>query len=804
MRKYNSTSIVEETALRRSGKKFWYTPTEKTKIIEVDDFPTLGKLAAIRFIEWLLLNPEGVISLPTGKTPEYFLKWVTYFLQNWNKAEARKELGAWGLDVKKKPRMNSFAFVQIDEFYPINPNHENSFAYYVKKFYFGGFGLDPKKALLMDAWKIGAPPEKDLGWVFPEGRVDLSLRHRKPSNEREGLQHKALCEMDQFAMEYEGRIEQLGGIGFCLGGIGPDGHIGFNIRSSDHFSTTRLTSINYETAAAAAVDLGGIEVSRNKAVITIGLKTITENDSATAIIIAAGEDKGKVVKDAVEREPSILYPATVLQKLPAARFYLTRGAAKQLIERRYESLESLPEIPYSSASRILIDIASMRGGELTSLTKSDLQKDRIGCLLLKKTTDWRKLEQRISSDLEKRIEKGLEEVEGLTFLHTSPHHDDVMLGYLPYLLHLVRKPENSHYFATMTSGFTSVSNSYLLSKLRDLEEFLQKELLSDVMAEQNYFSPDNMVARNRDIYSYLDGVANDSSHMQTEAEARRMLRNLIELTGEFETKSIRKETGDLKNYLMSAYPGEKDIPGIQKLKGMIREWEEELLWAHLGFNCSHISHLRLGFYTGDIFTPTPEWERDIEPVLSLLRKINPDVITVALDPEGTGPDTHYKVLQIISGAMRTFMKENPKKKLKVWGYRNVWHRFHPSEADISIPVSMNSLAIMKAAFHICFGSQKAASFPSYEYDGPFCNLAQKVMVEQYAVLKTCLGRDFFYASNVPRLRATRGLVFLKCMDPEEFLDEALLTRKFMEGGKEHSFFSPCADVKTVIKYEHCD
>jgi len=44
-----------------------------------------------------------------------------------------------------------------------------------------------------------------------------------------------------------------------------------------------------------------------------------------------------------------------------------------------------------------------------------------------------------------------------------------MLGYLAYIYHLVRDPTNQHYFANLTSGFTSVSNSYYLSILRKLE-----------------------------------------------------------------------------------------------------------------------------------------------------------------------------------------------------------------------------------------------------------------------------------------------------------------------------------------------
>ena len=42
----------------------------------VKNFPELGMLTALRFLEWVSENPEGTVSLPTGKTPEYFIKWV--------------------------------------------------------------------------------------------------------------------------------------------------------------------------------------------------------------------------------------------------------------------------------------------------------------------------------------------------------------------------------------------------------------------------------------------------------------------------------------------------------------------------------------------------------------------------------------------------------------------------------------------------------------------------------------------------------------------------------------------------------
>jgi len=49
---------------------------ERIQVVVLPSFPELGKLVALRFIEWVQHNPEGVASLPTGKTPEYFIRWM--------------------------------------------------------------------------------------------------------------------------------------------------------------------------------------------------------------------------------------------------------------------------------------------------------------------------------------------------------------------------------------------------------------------------------------------------------------------------------------------------------------------------------------------------------------------------------------------------------------------------------------------------------------------------------------------------------------------------------------------------------
>jgi glucosamine-6-phosphate deaminase len=298
--------------------------------------------------------------------------------------------------------------------------------------------------------------------------------------------------------------------------------------------------------------------------------------------------------------------------------------------------------------------------------------------------------------------------------------------------------------------------------------------------KSNYFDPQNILARNRDVFLYLDGEAASSDIIKDEAESRRLLRNMIEIFEDDSFSNIINRGDELLNYFRTQYPGKKDLQYIQQLKGMTREWEADLLWGYFGFTCESVIHSRLGFYKGEIFTEEPTVDRDVIPVLNILKRINPTVVTVALDPESSGPDTHYKVLQAISEALKIYSRETNRKDIEVWGYRNVWFRFHPAEANAYIPVTLNTFAILNSSFMNSFGSQAEASFPSYEHDGPFAELAQKIQVQQYQMMKTALGREFFYDSQDHRTRSTRGLIFLKKMTLDEFYQRSTELRKSAE------------------------
>jgi glucosamine-6-phosphate deaminase len=773
-------SNVERFFLEKSGVNLQYSPQEKIGVVVVDSFPALGTITALRFLEWVQKNPGGVISLPTGKTPEYFIRETHRYLENWGKNAVQRELELRGLDPARKPDIKSLHFVQIDEFYPINPLQHNSFYFYVNKYYIHGFGLDPKKALLINCSEIGIPEGKTIADIWPGEEIDLTLRYRHPTTALERVQKDVIEKIDEWCIEYENRIRGLGGIGFFLGGIGPDGHIGFNIRGSDFHSTTRLVPTNYETQAAAAQDLGGIEISRKRLVITIGLATIVFNPLCTAIVIAAGEAKADIVAHSIMSSKKIHFPATALHSLKHARFYLTKGAAKNLEERRLRVIKGEPEFTTGEIEKIVVDISLKNKKAIENLTASDFQKDPFGRILFRShNKNISTLKKDVVSILKVKISRGTEIHKHKVFLHTEPHHDDIMLGYLPGVVRHIREHSTRHVFVTFTSGFTSVTNTFMLDQLELLQEYIEKERF-DGLLRDGYFDPENTIGKNRDVWQYLDGVAARSTSMKDEGRLRRLFRNLVFLYSEQDVTRLKDRIRELINYFQTQYPGRKDLAHIQRLKGMCREFEAECLWGYFGWHADSVLHLRLGFYTGDIFSDEPKLERDVVPILDVLRSVRPDIIGVALDPEGSGPDTHYKVLQAVAESLKMYEKEQKTVQTRIWGYRNVWYRFHPSEANLFIPVSLNMFALQNSAFMNSFLSQKDASFPSHEYDGPFSVLAQKIQVEQYQKLKTCLGRSFFYEHESALIRATRGFVFIREMSLDEFYRESRELQKRME------------------------
>lgn len=64
--------------------------------------------------------------------------------------------------------------------------------------------------------------------------------------------------------------------------------------------------------------------------------------------------------------------------------------------------------------------------------------------------------------------------ENQVIYHTGPHHDDIMLGIMPYTNRQLRNASNSIHFSIMTSGFTAVTNQFLIKAVEDTLELIER------------------------------------------------------------------------------------------------------------------------------------------------------------------------------------------------------------------------------------------------------------------------------------------------------------------------------------------
>ena len=399
------------------------------------------------------------------------------------------------------------------------------------------------------------------------------------------------------------------------------------------------------------------------------------------------------------------------------------------------------------------------------LTLDDLQNDSRCAKIPNLSLD---VVQRVIADVETKFWRGVKPIENEVIYHTGPHHDDIMLGIMPFINRQLRSPSNQVHFAIMTSGYHSVTDAFLLEALQDTLGYLHQDRIQ-MVHYPDFFEQGYRFKQEKDLYHYLDNIARKNPDEMRRGFCHRIVRDAV---GLWNLKSIEDIETRFQTEIENIKAGKANSREIQQLKGQVREFEEELVWAGAGTSLNHIHHLRLELYeSGNEASEAKSLsqQRDIALILNQLRTLKPTVITVAIDSEGQGPNTHYKVMQTIADAIRLWNEETDLRDLRIFGYRNVWSTFHPAEANVYVPVSLNAFAVFEKAFKDSYLTQVKAEFPNPDFDGPFSELAEQIWVKQLKDIQLVLGKNFFYENAHPLVRATHGLVFLKVMNVGEFI-----------------------------------
>ena len=224
------------------------------KTIVVKNYDEMSRVSADLVADVLRAKPDCVLGLATGDTPIGMYKNLV------------KMYEAGELDFS---RANS---VNLDEYYPITPDNDQSYRYFMNHQLFDHVNIDKAKTAVPD------------GTVAPE-------------------------EVDAYCHKYEDAIDALGGVDIQVLGIGRNGHIGFNEPDSELIPITHLTALTESTIEANSRFFAS-EADVSKHALTMGLQSVFK--AKKILLMVSGKNKAEAIKAMVCGNITTMCPASLL------------------------------------------------------------------------------------------------------------------------------------------------------------------------------------------------------------------------------------------------------------------------------------------------------------------------------------------------------------------------------------------------------------------------------------------------------------------------------------------------------------
>ncbi len=239
------------------------------KVIVTENYDEMSKKAAEIIIDVVKKNPNAVLGLATGSSPI-----GTYQ----NMIKDCKENGT---------SYKNVSTVNLDEYVSLNAEHDQSYAYFMRKNLFDGLDIDQNNTNL----PCGVAP-------------DLAK------------------ECDRYNALLEKLVPDIQVLG-----IGSNGHIGFNEPNTPFDSVTHIVDLTESTIKDNSRMFASIDEVPKQA-LSMGIKNIMQAKSI--IMVVSGKNKAVAVKGMVNGEITPEVPASVLQLHPFVTVICDKEAASLL------------------------------------------------------------------------------------------------------------------------------------------------------------------------------------------------------------------------------------------------------------------------------------------------------------------------------------------------------------------------------------------------------------------------------------------------------------------------------------------
>jgi len=453
---------------------------------------------------------------------------------------------------------------------------------------------------------------------------------------------------DQHCRQFEEAIRGAGGIDIQLLGIGRNGHIGFNEPFGVRNSRTRLVTLDPVTRKDAAADFFHEENVPTQA-LTMGIGTIFE--AKRIILMAFGEHKAQIIRDAAEGPMTDRVPASFLREHPDVSFLLDEAAAGELTGVATPWVLGNVEWTDALIKRAVLWLSDQTGKALLKLDGHDFRQHNLH-QLLRHHGPASRVAHRVFLWMLDTIEYHPAGRQPQRVLCFSPHPDDDVISMGGTMIRLIEDEHEVH-VAYLTSGNIAVFD-------HDAQQ------LADLLTELNrQFGID------------------------------------LQKTPDLESQVLQS--------LAEKKPGEPDSEAVLKIKQLIRWSEAKSAASVCGCNEEYLHFLDLPFYQTGTITKRPPTEEDVRFVRQLIEEIQPKQIYVAgdlSDPHGT----HRVCAQVVFRALKQI--ETPSgRRPEVLLYRGAWQEWALHTIEIAVPLSPHDLKVKKEAIFRHESQKDSALFP---------------------------------------------------------------------------------------------
>ncbi len=450
-------------------------------------------------------------------------------------------------------------------------------------------------------------------------------------------------DMFDYCVEYEQQIADCGGLDLTLCEVGPAGALGFNAPGSLSTSMTRLVLLSPQMRHEIGKEYKCDECPTTA--ITLGMGNIL--GSSRVMTMAWGEDRAKVVAEAMEGPVTDNVPASLLQLHNHTRIALDLQAASDLTRISHPWKVTSCEWTDKLIRRAIVWLCQQTGKPILKLTNKDYNDFGLGELVALYGSAYN-VNIKVFNELQHTI---------TGWPGGKPNADDTY------------RPERANPYPKRVIIFSPHPDDDVISMGGTFKRLVDQG--HDVHVA--YETSGNIAVGDEDMLRYF-----------------MMMDKIAPMFG-FDVEQYEKLSKEVRDFVQSkTSAGDVDSKEIREIKTMIRQAEATIACNYIGVKPDHIHFLRLPFYETGTIKKGDLTEKDVNIVKKLLEEVKPHQIFVAgdlADPHGT----HRVCTDAVLAAIDELKGQKWMKDCRVWMYRGAWAEWEIDHIEMAVPISPEEL-----------------------------------------------------------------------------------------------------------------